>query len=100
MYAGQVVELGDTKPLFAEPKHPYSMGLLQAFPSIHGPKQQLQGIPGSPPDLRYPPSGCRFHPRCPFVMEQCLTVEPPPYVLPDRDSVRCHLFAKQETVAE
>ena len=96
MYAGQVVELGATAPLFNDPKHPYSMGLLQAFPSIVGPKQQLQGIPGSPPDLRYPPRGCRFHPRCPYVMEQCRTDEPPQYSLPDHDSVRCHLYARQE----
>jgi peptide/nickel transport system ATP-binding protein len=96
MYAGQIVELGATKPLFADPKHPYSMGLLQAFPSIFGPKQQLQGIPGSPPDLRHPPRGCRFHPRCPQVMERCRTQEPPPYALPDRDLVRCHLYAPVE----
>jgi peptide/nickel transport system ATP-binding protein len=96
MYAGQIVELGATKPLFADPKHPYSMGLLQAFPSIFGPKQQLQGIPGSPPDLRHPPRGCRFHPRCPHVMERCRTQEPPPYALPDRDLVRCHLYAPVE----
>ena len=98
MYAGQVMELGATKPLFEDPKHPYSKGLLQAFPSIFGPRQQLQGIPGSPPDLRYPPSGCRFHPRCPYVMEQCKTLEPPPYALPEHDIVRCHLYAREDAV--
>ncbi len=96
MYAGQVVELGSTRALFGDPKHPYSVGLLQAFPSIHGPKQHLMGIPGSPPDLRYPPPGCRFNQRCPAVYERCLAVEPPAHVLPDRDIVRCHLFARQE----
>jgi peptide/nickel transport system ATP-binding protein len=96
MYAGQVMELGATKALFTDPKHPYSAGLLQAFPSIHGPKQQLQGIPGSPPDLRYPPPGCRFNPRCPHVHERCLREEPAAYDLPDRDIVRCHLYANQE----
>jgi peptide/nickel transport system ATP-binding protein len=99
MYAGQVVELGSTRALFREPKHPYSVGLLQAFPSIHGPKQHLMGIPGSPPDLRYPPPGCRFNPRCPLVHERCLVMEPPAYALPDRDMVRCHLFAGQEAEA-
>jgi peptide/nickel transport system ATP-binding protein len=97
MYAGQVMELGSTKALFTDPKHPYSIGLLQAFPSIFGPKVKLLGIPGSPPDLRFPPPGCRFNPRCPYVGERCLIEEPPPYILPDRDIVRCHLFAKQET---
>ena len=96
MYAGQVVELGATSALFRDPKHPYSTGLLQAFPSIFGPRQQLQGIPGSPPDLRYPPRGCRFHPRCPMVMERCRVEEPAAYALPDRDSVRCHLYATED----
>jgi len=99
MYAGQVVELGATRVLFTDPKHPYSAGLLQAFPSIHGPKQRLTGIPGNPPDLRYPPKGCRFNPRCPQVHERCLVEEPWPHVLPDRDIVRCHLYARQEAMA-
>ncbi|HYL70981.1 MAG TPA: ABC transporter ATP-binding protein [Candidatus Dormibacteraeota bacterium] len=92
MYAGQVVELGETKKIFAEPRHPYAAGLLASFPSIHGPKQALRGIPGSPPDLARPPEGCRFNPRCPRVMAQCLTSEPPFH---DRDGVlvRCHLYA-------
>jgi peptide/nickel transport system ATP-binding protein len=92
MYAGQVAEIGETRKIFADPKHPYAAGLLASFPSIHGPKVQLRGIPGSPPDLAHPPGGCRFHPRCPRVMQQCLTVEPPVY---DRDGVlvRCHLYA-------
>jgi peptide/nickel transport system ATP-binding protein len=96
MYAGQIVELGTTREVFTDPKHPYSMGLLQAFPSITGPKQPLQGIPGNPPDLRYPPSGCRFHPRCPYVMAHCRTQEPPPYSPRGDDLVRCHLYAAQE----
>src|SRR5919202_6629664 len=65
MYAGQIVEIAETRHVFEEPKHPYTVGLLQAFPSIYGEKRELSGIPGSPPDLRAPPSGCRFHPRCP-----------------------------------
>lgn len=94
MYAGQVVELGGTQALFHDPRHPYSQGLLQAFPSLIGPRQRLQGIPGSPPDLRFPPGGCRFHPRCPAVMARCREEEPPPYRLADRDLVRCHLVAE------
>ncbi len=100
MYAGQVVELGATQAIFTDPKHPYSRGLLQAFPSIYGPRQQLQGISGSPPDLRFPPRGCRFHPRCPAVMEHCRTQEPPPYVVPGRDLVRCHLYAAHDHALE
>jgi len=93
MYAGQIIELAATNVLFNDPKHPYSQGLLQAFPSIVGPKRQLLGIPGSPPDLRRLPSGCRFHPRCPFVMERCMVSEPAEIRLPTHDLVRCHLYA-------
>jgi peptide/nickel transport system ATP-binding protein len=76
MYAGQVVELGATRSVFDTPAHPYSRGLLDAFPSIRGPKVPLLGIPGSPPDLAKPPKGCRFHPRCPVVMAECSVTEP------------------------
>jgi peptide/nickel transport system ATP-binding protein len=96
MYAGQIVELGATRQIFEDPKHPYSKGLLQAFPSIYGPKQKLQGIPGRPPDLRYPPSGCRFHPRCPYVMQICPEQEPGPYAPRGNDLVRCFLYAGEE----
>ncbi|NUP47688.1 MAG: ABC transporter ATP-binding protein [Catenulispora sp.] len=76
MYAGQVVELGATRGVFDAPAHPYSKGLLEAFPSIHGEKKRLTGIPGAPPNLGKPPSGCRFHPRCPVAMERCASDEP------------------------
>ena len=92
MYAGQVMEIGSTRKVFADPKHPYSVGLMASFPSIRGPRQPLTGIPGSPPDLAHPPGGCRFHPRCPRVMSRCRTIEPPFY---ERDGVqiRCLLYA-------
>jgi peptide/nickel transport system ATP-binding protein len=96
MYAGEIVELGETRQVFADPKHPYSQGLLSAFPSIHGVRKELKGIPGSPPDLRNPPSGCRFHPRCPSVMKICPTAEPPAYAPRGNDIVRCYLYANQE----
>ncbi len=73
MYAGQVAEFGSTREVFDNPRHPYSSGLLEAFPSIRGPKVPLTGIPGSPPDLAKPPAGCRFAPRCPVVMDSCHT---------------------------
>jgi peptide/nickel transport system ATP-binding protein len=79
MYAGQVVELGDTRAVFDAPAHPYSKGLLEAFPSIRGEKKRLTGIPGAPPNLGKPPTGCRFHPRCPVAMDRCKTDEPELY---------------------
>jgi peptide/nickel transport system ATP-binding protein len=92
MYAGQIMEIGDTQQVFRDPQHPYSKGLLQAFPSVRGPKEALTGIPGRPPDLRYPPSGCRFHPRCPYVMPICPTEVPRLYEPRHGDLVRCYLF--------
>jgi len=65
MYAGKIVERGDITKIYKEPLHPYTQKLIGAFPSIRGPKTKLLGIPGFPPNLLDPPSGCRFHPRCP-----------------------------------
>jgi peptide/nickel transport system ATP-binding protein len=65
MYAGEVVESAPASKLASDAQHPYTQGLLQSFPPLTGPFERLTGIPGSPPDLRNPPSGCRFHPRCP-----------------------------------
>jgi peptide/nickel transport system ATP-binding protein len=76
MYAGQVAEFGPTREVFDSPRHPYSAGLLDAFPSITGPRVPLTGIPGRPPDLGRPPAGCRFAPRCPKVMDRCETTPP------------------------
>jgi peptide/nickel transport system ATP-binding protein len=65
MYAGELVETATAEQLARDPRHPYTQGLLQSFPPLHGPLVRLTGIPGSPPDLADPPAGCRFHPRCP-----------------------------------
>lgn len=92
MYAGQVVELGATRAVFDHPAHPYSKGLLDAFPSIRGPKVPLIGIPGSPPDLAHPPSGCRFNPRCPEVFADCPKIEPELYQV-GAVQARCLLHA-------
>jgi len=94
MYAGQVAEIGDTRSIFEQPLHPYSKGLLDAFPSVRGPRRPLTGIPGSPPDLGRPPSGCRFHPRCSEAMAECTTTEPALYTVGDT-RVRCLLYAEQ-----
>jgi peptide/nickel transport system ATP-binding protein len=65
MYAGEIVESAPAERLATNPEHPYTQGLLGSFPPLTGPMTRLAGIPGAPPDLRNPPSGCRFHPRCP-----------------------------------
>jgi peptide/nickel transport system ATP-binding protein len=91
MYAGQVSELGATRAVFDKPSHPYTQGLLEAFPSIRGPKVALKGIPGAPPNLSAMPDGCRFHPRCPKVFDQCTHVMPDLYQQ-DGSLVRCLLF--------
>ena len=77
MYAGRLVETAPASELYRGPRHPYSLGLLHSFPSLHGPRLAMTGIPGSPPDLRQLPAGCVFHPRCPYVMDRCRTDEPP-----------------------
>lgn len=76
MYAGAVVELGTVDDIFYEPLHPYTLGLLRSVPRLSG-SQDLISIPGSPPDLVDPPSGCRFHPRCSFASNRCKTESPP-----------------------
>jgi peptide/nickel transport system ATP-binding protein len=65
MYAGEIVETAPAAILAESPLHPYTQGLLQSFPPLTGPRVKLSGISGAPPDLREPPAGCRFHPRCP-----------------------------------
>jgi peptide/nickel transport system ATP-binding protein len=94
MYAGQVAESATTEAIFDRPLHPYTRGLMNAFPSVTGPRRELEGIPGSPPDLAHPPSGCRFHPRCPEVMPICRTHEPELYSV-EGDQVRCLLYTEQ-----
>ncbi|NGN64241.1 ABC transporter ATP-binding protein [Streptomyces sp. A7024] len=71
MYAGRIVELGSAAELYRAPRHPYTQGLRDSFPPLHAPLRPLSGIPGSPPDLRRPPSGCAFHPRCARRIEGC-----------------------------
>jgi peptide/nickel transport system ATP-binding protein len=90
MYAGQVAETGPTRRVFDNPLHPYSQGLLEAFPSIRGPRVHLTGIPGNPPDLGMLPDGCLFHPRCPLVTDRCRTTQPELYDV-DGVLVRCLL---------
>jgi peptide/nickel transport system ATP-binding protein len=101
MYAGEIVESASAARLAANPQHPYTQGLLDSFPPLSGPLTRLTGIPGSPPDLRDPPGGCRFNPRCPH----CRPEEPELYLrqTTERPSLRvvepghevaCHLVAE------
>src|SRR5256712_7744836 len=76
MYAGQLVEYGSAEAIFKEPLHPYTQGMIGAFPSIRGERKKLLSIPGQPPDLLSPPTGCRFHPRCPYAMDVCKKEKP------------------------
>jgi peptide/nickel transport system ATP-binding protein len=91
MYAGKVAEEGPVARVFTAPRHPYTQKLLGAFPNIRADRRSLETIPGSPPDLRHPPKGCRFHPRCPAAMDVCGEVEPPEVLFPDGVRVACHL---------
>jgi peptide/nickel transport system ATP-binding protein len=77
MYAGKLMELGDVYGLFDDPLHPYTRGLLRSVPNIRLTGDDLEIMGGAPPDLHNPPPGCRFHPRCPHVMDRCRVEEPP-----------------------
>jgi len=96
MYAGRIVEYGNIKTVFKEPLHPYTQGLIAAFPQLTGPKVRMTSIPGSPPDLLDPPQGCRFHPRCQYAMDICRKVEPVSEEIEKDHLVECHLFAKHK----
>jgi peptide/nickel transport system ATP-binding protein len=76
MYAGKVVELGSVNDIFYHPRHPYTLGLIRAVPTVSGGFEELASIPGSPPNPARLPNGCKFHPRCPFATEQCKVEEP------------------------
>lgn len=71
MYGGKIVETGTVDEIFYNPKHPYTWGLLSSMPKLHDIKEELQSIPGSPPDLKDPPKGCPFVTRCPYAMKVC-----------------------------
>jgi oligopeptide/dipeptide ABC transporter ATP-binding protein len=92
MYAGRVAEEGPVRTIFSGPRHPYTQMLLAAIPNLDSDKRLLATIPGSPPDLRTPPPGCRFHPRCPMAMEVCREVVPPEVRYADGVRVACHLY--------
>lgn len=92
MYGGRLMEFGTTSAVFNNSSHPYTIGLKNAFPSLEQgrDKSRLVSIPGSPPDLHSPPSGCRFRSRCPFATEECETMEPPTVDVGDGQRSKCH----------
>jgi peptide/nickel transport system ATP-binding protein len=90
MYAGRVVETGSTADVLERPRHPYMMGLTNAFPDLDAAAHELVPIDGSPPDLASPPSGCRFAPRCPFSLPRCETDDPRSASIADGLSIACH----------
>jgi peptide/nickel transport system ATP-binding protein len=94
MYAGRVAEEGPVHEVFRRPRHPYTQKLLSAFPNIHADRRTLDVIPGMPPDLRDPPPGCRFAPRCAFAMAVCSEVVPPETTF-DGVRVACHLYGPE-----
>lgn len=93
MYAGQLMEFSDALSIFEEPLHPYTEALLQSIPNIQLSDQKLRYIPGSPPDLINPPSGCRFHPRCPYAMDVCRVKEPPMIEVEKGRMVKCFKYS-------
>jgi len=94
MYAGKIVELGPADTIYQEPKHPYTQLLLRSIPKLRGAKEFIW-IPGQPPDLRMPPPGCRFHPRCPYAMDICRREEPPMIEVGPEHSAACWLYMKR-----
>jgi len=94
MYAGRLVEVGDIFSMFKNPLHPYTQGLIAAFPGIYAPKQEMKALPGSPPNLLNPPKGCRFAPRCPYVMDICKKKTPQLKEASKSHLVACHLANK------
>jgi len=91
MYAGQIVERGSVTDIFESPKHPYTRGLLAAMPTLEGSEGELPTIRGVVPSIANRPSGCRFHPRCDFAHDRCLTEQPAMHRAGQQD-VSCHLF--------
>ena len=92
MYAGNVVEVAPVKDLYKRPLHPYTQGLLSSIPRLDEPDKKLESIPGSVPNLIYPPTGCRFHPRCPHAMPVCKEARPPLTTEGEDHVVACYLY--------
>lgn len=90
MYAGKAVEHGPVRDIFTRPQHPYSEALLKSIPKL-GSKEALFAIEGQPPDLANLPPGCKFAPRCPYVMDRCRTEDPPDFEVGAAHTAKCWL---------
>jgi peptide/nickel transport system ATP-binding protein len=99
LYAGKVVEEADTRTILKNPSHPYTQYLIRSLPNMDERTERVS-IPGRPPALDTPPSGCRFHPRCPFVMDKCRTVDPYLVELRPGHRAACHLLTEEDHYAE
>jgi oligopeptide/dipeptide ABC transporter ATP-binding protein len=100
MYGGQLVETGEVREVLLDPRHPYTLGLVRSAPDFEYVRESLVPIPGSPPSLVTPPPGCRFHPRCEFVQDDCKVSETPLRPLPGGRSTAClHYEATLDAVA-
>ncbi|MGP1397701.1 MAG: ABC transporter ATP-binding protein [Inquilinaceae bacterium] len=100
MYAGRIAESGDMRTVLTAPYHPYTMGLCNAFPDLKGAMGVLTPIEGAPPDLMHPPPGCRFAPRCPFVLETCRAAVPPLTEADTAHDVACHRASEASALRE
>ncbi len=100
VYGGRVVEIADAETIIMNPRHPYTLGLRNAFPDISSEDEELISIPGTPPNLVDPEEGCRFAPRCPFAEEECWSVTPEPQSYGDGHIVECHRADEVELLQE
>lgn len=100
MYAGKMVEIADVYTIFEEPLHPYTQGLLKCVPNPLKEIKELHSIPGTIPNLIYPPKGCRFHPRCPFAKPICKEKAPPRVEIAPGHYIECWLYADQGKIVE
>lgn len=96
MYAGQIIESGEKRDIFYNPRHPYTWALLNAVPKLEWKgKQLLDTIKGTPPDLIAPPKGCSFAPRCKYCMNVCLEEEPKEYLFENSQQAKCWLYSEE-----
>jgi peptide/nickel transport system ATP-binding protein len=93
LYAGKLVEEADTRTILKNPRHPYTQFLIKSLPDLDERSERLS-IPGRPPALDNPPDGCRFHPRCPLVVDKCRTVDPEIISIAPGHRVACHLVTE------
>ena len=102
MYGGKIMEEGSTEEIFYEPRHPYTMGLLNSVPKVSGEqsKKRLVPILGTPPDMLHPPTGCPFYPRCRFAMKACASMDVPEFTLSDTRRVSCFMCHPEAPVKE